>query len=320
MFADLHVVTAVANPERYQSRYRLYREFEKRCADAGAKLHTVEAAFGDRPFEITTANNPNNTQLRTNTQIWHKENLLNIGISRLPTDWKYVAWIDCDIAFTRPDWVAETIHQLQHFHVVQMFSHVQELTPDYGPLAPYWGGTPASWNYCYVNNLPKARKITADDYYGAIDQPDGYYWHPGYAWAARREAIDHLGGLMDHLIVGGADYMMAICLTNAVPLPAHVQQGTGGRWVREWKDRCDRYIRGNVGYVPGTILHHWHGKKAQRQYTSRWNILKDNNFDPEQDLKRDWQGLWQLTDRNPKLRDQIREFFRARNEDSTDVV
>jgi hypothetical protein len=319
MFADLHVVTAVSNPERYQSRYRLYRDFEKRCLDAGAKLHTVEVAFGDRPHEVTTADHPCHTQLRTKSQIWHKENLLNIGISRLPKDWKYVAWVDCDVAFARPDWVAETIHQLQHYHVVQMFSHLQELTPSFGPTPTYYPGVPASWAYCYEFDLPGTKRHRG---YGAtsVDGEIGYYWHPGFAWAARREAIDHLGGLMDHMIVGGADYLMAICLTNRLPLPKWVHQGTAGRWILDWKARADKYIQGNVGHVPGLLLHHWHGKKAQRQYTSRWNIVLGNDYDPEKDLKRDWQGLWQLTDHNPKLRDQIRQFFRARNEDSIDVI
>lgn len=319
MFADLHVITAVSNPERYQSRYKLYREFEKRCLDAGAKLHTVEVAFNNRPHEITCADNPCHTQVRTRSQLWHKENLLNIGISRLPKDWKYVAWIDCDVAFARPDWVAETIQQLQHFHVVQMFSHFQDLTPEHSPIAPYYPGTPASWGFCFSSGMKNTR-LSAKNNGCYEDLGQGYYWHPGFAWAARREAINDLGGLLDHLIVGGADYLMSICLTGAASLPPWTRKGTSGQWVREWKARCDRYICGNVGYVPGLLLHYWHGKKTQRQYTNRWKIIANNDFNPDTDLKRDWQGLWQLTDRKPKLRDEIRHFFRARNEDSSDVI
>src|SRR6266704_546709 len=99
MFADLYVVTAVSNYERYKSRYRLYRDFEKRCLDAGAKLYTVEAAFGERPHEVTNRDNPQHIQLRTSSQLWHKEQMINIGISRLPSDWKYMAWVDCDVVF-----------------------------------------------------------------------------------------------------------------------------------------------------------------------------------------------------------------------------
>jgi hypothetical protein len=37
------------------------------------------------------------------------------------------------------------------------------------------------------------------------------------------------------------------------------------------------------------------------------------------DIKRDWQGLWQLTDRKIRLRDELRAYFRSRDEDSTGV-
>jgi hypothetical protein len=263
---------------------------------------------------------PCHIQLRTKSQIWHKENLLNIGMSRLPHDWKYVAWIDCDVLFARPDWVEETIHQLQHFHVVQMFSHMQDLDPQFGLAPQFYNALPTSWAYCYANGIPNKSKKNHDYGLNTEDETGKHYWHPGFAWAARREAIDHLGGLLDHLIVGGADYLMAIGLTGVSNLPSWTHYGASGRMIQEWKARADKHIQGNVGYVPGLLLHNWHGRKAQRQYTSRWDIVKDNNYDPDKDLKRDWQGLWQLTDRNPKLRDDIRNYMRSRNEDCIDVI
>jgi hypothetical protein len=88
--------------------------------------------------------------------------------------------------------------------------------------------------------------------------------------------------------------------------------------LRNGQDRTERYIRRNVGYVDGLLAHHWHGRKADRRYRDRWKILVDNNYDPDLDLKRDAQGLYQLTDRCIKLRDDLRSYFRSRNEDSID--
>jgi len=137
--APLYVVTPIVNPSRYRSRYALYRDFEKHISDAGAELITVEAAFGDRAFEVTDPANRNHIQVRTNHEVWHKENLINLGVARLPADWKYVAWIDADVQFARPDIVEETIHQLQHFSVVQMFSHSTDLGPRHQPLGSAQG-------------------------------------------------------------------------------------------------------------------------------------------------------------------------------------
>ena len=77
----LHVLTAISNPQRFRSRYELFWAFEKRVRDAGAILHVAEVAFGGRPFEVTVPNNPNHLQLRTNFELWHKENALNLLIS-----------------------------------------------------------------------------------------------------------------------------------------------------------------------------------------------------------------------------------------------
>jgi glycosyltransferase involved in cell wall biosynthesis len=270
--------------------------------NAGAVLITVEAAFGNRPHAITEANNPHHLQLRTNTEIWHKENLINLGIERLPQDWEYVAWIDADIQFADPNWVNETLNQLQHYDVVQMFSKAQDLGPRHEPFQVHNG-----FMYSYLNSLCDNTK-------------DYSQWHPGFAWAARRSAINALGGLIDIAILGAGDRHMAHALIGTVKKTIHSKLNQA--YAKElilWENRAERYIRRNVGYVPGLILHYWHGKKRDRRYADRWKIIIDNNYNPHIDLKEDWQGLWQLTEHNFKLRDDIRAYFRSRNEDSIDL-
>ncbi len=80
-----------------------------------------------------------------------------------------------------------------------------------------------------------------------------------------------------------------------------------------------QYVRGDVGYMPGHVNHYWHGKKVNRRYRDRWQILIKHQYDPEFDLKRDSQGLLRFTDRNPLLRQDIRRYFLMRNEDSIDL-
>lgn len=306
VFPDkLYVISVVTNPVRFYSRYKLYHAFEKMVADAGAVLYTVEIAFGDRPFEVTRSDNPCHLQLRTKSEIWHKENALNLIIQRLPADWKYVAWIDADITFARPDWAQETLHLLQHYDIIQMFSHAQDLGPNHEPLLGF-----RSFMYSYQEGLEPTSPY---DYYSGLD------WHPGYCWAARRSAIDNLGGLIDRAILGSADRHMAASLIGRVDSSYHPKVSLPyKKMLRIWQDRALKYIKKNVGHMEGLIFHHWHGKKANRGYTTRWKILYEDNYNPELDLKRDSQGLFQITDRNIKLRDDIRKYFRARNEDSID--
>lgn len=311
----LYVVTSLYNPLRFNKRYWNYNLFEHHVESAGAELYTAEIAFGGRPFEITDSCNPKHLQLRASDlqEVWLKENSLNLLISRLPADWKYVAWIDADLKFARPDWAQETLQLLQHYSFIQMFSHAQDLGPDYETLHQ---ATPG-FVYGHYNNIG----LPTDSYYG------WKYRHPGFAWAARREALDKVGGLIDHGILGSGDWMMANALFGQVSKTL-TQNFTFNykNLVKEWERRAERYIRRNVGYMPGTVLHYFHGKKANRNYNSRWELLVDAQFDPLTDLKKDSQGLYQLDDndgltpdRFMKLRDGLRRYGGLRDEDNPNV-
>lgn len=299
--SPLYVVTAISNPWRYRSRYELYEKFRKMVTDAGAILYTVEIAFGNRPFEITDCNNPHHVQLRTDSELWHKENMLNLGIERLPQNWEYVAWIDADITFARPDWVEETLNLLQHYSVVQMFSVAFDLDPNSEPFQRHLG-----FMYSYINGLTGTK--------------DYSNWHPGFAWACTKKALNDLGQLIDIGILGSGDRHMACALINRAEMSLNSElQRNYKDAVFIWQDRANKYIQQNVGYMPGALWHAYHGSKARRAYQSRWKILINNKFDPEFDLKKDWNGLYRLTERNPKLRDDIRKYFQRRNEDSIDL-
>jgi hypothetical protein len=301
--SDLWVVTAVFNPWRYKSRVHLYNEFKKYVADSGANLVTVELAYGARPFEVTSSENRFDIQLRTDAELWHKERMLNLGIQRLPPDWKYVAWIDADVVFARPDWAKETIHMLQHYPILQMFSQAQDLTPKNEQLKLHTGII-----YAYQEGL-------MGDVTHRYD-----HFHPGFAWAARRDALDNLGGLFDTAVLGSADRHMALSFIERVEksYPKGISRGYFEQ-LDMWQERSKRHIRKNVGYMPGLVMHYWHGKKVDRRYSDRWKILVKHQYDPEFDLKFDTQGLYQFTDRCPSLQYDIRRYFQARNEDSIDL-
>jgi hypothetical protein len=298
----LHVITPIVNPKRYESRYRLYEDFAAYISRfRNIRLIPVEMAFGDRDQVI---HHPNAVHVRSRHELWHKENLINLAAAQLPADWKYLAWVDADVAFSREDWAIETLHQLQHYDVVQMFAHAIDLGPEQQPFKTYEG---------FVYKAQRdGMQSTAKGYDG-----NG---HPGYAWAMRRAAFDQMGGLIDTAIVGAGDHHMALALYGAaaasVPFPVSHPYSEP---IMLWQERASRVIRGNVGYVPGTLMHYWHGKKADRKYGSRWSIIKDNGFDPRRDIVRDYQGLWQLSGENPGLRDALRRYFAARNEDSIDM-
>lgn len=302
----LHVIAVVSNPARFESRYRLCREFLARIAsNPRVQLHTVEVAHGFRAHAVT---GPSDIQLRSDQELWQKEAMINVALKRLPHDWRYVAWVDADVQFVRPDWAEETIHQLQHFKFVQMFEHAIDLGPAGEALEQHTS----------LGSLVQAGKPTVSAaYYYSPGQKIG---HPGFAWAATRDALDSVGGLFDEGILGASDHHMARALvgdaSQAVPAEMHPNYH---RLVKQWQARATEHIRGSYGAVGGVLLHHWHGRKADRQYHSRWQILVRHNFDPLADMYKDTQGLWRLHGNKPGLRDDVRRYFRSRFEDANQV-
>jgi hypothetical protein len=128
-----------------------------------------------------------------------------------------------------------------------------------------------------------------------------------------------MGGLIDFAVLGSADHHMALAWIGNVNCSMNINLSPNYKLLLNiFQDRCERHIQRNIGYVNGTILHHWHGAKRHRQYKERWQILVENEFDPIHDIKRDWQGLYQLENTKIKLKDDIRRYFRERNEDSID--
>ncbi len=297
----LHVIGVVSNPVRYHSRYRLARQWQEAMeATPNVKTYTVEAAFGDRHHEVTEQKD-GHLQLRTKSEIWIKENMINLGVRHLlPRDWKYVAWVDADVFFREPHWAQETLHALQHFSIVQPWQQCADLGHHGNILDTHQ-------SIGYLSQLGKLKPRGQSYPHGG---------HSGFAWAATRDFWEQVTGLMDFCILGSADHHMALaCLgEDDLRVSGKVEQGFFRRCV-EWKNRATKITHNQIGYVHGRIEHSFHGPKRRRYYADRWKILVDNNYNPDTDLMYDAQGMIQLVGK-PNLEAAIRKYNRSRYEDS----
>jgi hypothetical protein len=300
--ATLHVASAYINPQRWDTRRQLFNNFRRdMAATANAKLYVGELAYGERPFEVTNASHAGDFQFRTTTELWHKENLLNLIISRFPSDWQYGAYLDGDMHMTRRDWALEAIHLLQHYDFVQLFSSYQDLTADQRPLGARAG---FAYNYGTTGIVRRSYRDGA----------------PGGGWAFRRSAFDAVGGLLDICILGSGDSWMAYGLAGEPNNhPETARSGAYADAILAWQQRAS-VIKKNFSYLDNHAIHYFHGSKMRRGYSTRWQILLDNKFDPRTDLFRDWQGIYQLTPDKPALRDAIRRYFASRNEDDPSLM
>jgi hypothetical protein len=302
----LHVVLTVSNAAGYKTRYALAQQFIERVerkASAHIVLYVVELAYGNQTHAIAQSDHPRHLQLRTTTPLWHKENLINLGVERLlPEDWCALAWVDAEIEFESPTWALDTLRVLGsgRYDVVQLFSHGVDLDARGHTTKVYTG-----FGHNYLRQIPYQKKGTD-------------LWHPGYAWACTREAYDQIGGLFEGNILGGNDQSTAYAILGMhAQLPDTPKMFPSPGYknaVLAW----ERKFQGlRPGYVPGVVNHHFHGSVGNRHYWERRDLLSDARFDPQVHLQRDPEsGVIKPTAEFPKdLAARILDYFKSRKED-----
>jgi hypothetical protein len=298
---NLHVIIVISNPCQYAKRYILAREFIKRFdTEQNIILYIVELCFGDKQqFCVTEKNNPKHLQIRTNTEpLWHKENMINIGVKQLlPKTWKAFAWIDADIEFESASWALDTLKVLNGCRdIIQLFSHCSDMDKNEDPMRIF-----QSFGFQYSKN----KKYNSSGL---------NFWHPGFAWAITKKAYDKIGGIFDKSILGSGDHNIALSLIgNGIQ---SVNNEISDNYKKSILNYEKKIFGLRLGYIPGVIRHYFHGSKENRKYSERWKILVKHQYDPENHVKYDKNGLLIPTDKCPKeLLNDIYQYFYERNED-----
>jgi hypothetical protein len=297
----LNVIIVLSNPCGFKKRVKLANDFILRMKfEKYVELYIVELAYDCNPvYYITEENNKNHLQLRTKTPLWHKENMINLGVQYLlPQDWKAFAWIDADIEFENESWALDTLKILNgEKNIVQLFSHAIDMAADRTALSIV-----SSAGYKYD------KKDTYIPYKGAN------YWHPGYAWACTKEAYKNMNGLWQYNILGGGDHVMCI---NAIHFNLDIYISC---FSDDYKEKIDffqktsKYL--NFGYVPGIIRHNYHGSKENRKYIERIDVLIKYNYSPNLHVTFDSTGILIPTNNMCNdFKNDIYTYFVQRNED-----
>jgi len=284
----LHIITVLFNYCEYKIRYQLAKEFIKRYQNfsPNMKLYVVELAYDDQEFQVTDKNNPCHLQLRSNTPLWHKENLINVGIKKLlPEDWEYVAWIDCNLEFENSDFVDKTLEKLQKYDVVQMYKTIIYSNNDKE-------GCLNSYIYNKINNKNNKNQ-------------------PGGAFACTKYAYQTMGEIYDLGICGGGDSILSYGLYSI-------------NFMKNINFICfdflvdiDQYIiklkKLKKNYVDNKLIYFNHGNFKNRKYIIRHYILNKYCYNPERDIEYDENGVIVL--KNEDMLRDIKEYFKGRNED-----
>ncbi len=308
----LYVVCAVSNPIRWASRIALARAaIAGWLTEPNVHVTIVECAYGARAYDLAdmTSARVQHVPVRATTMAWSKENLLNIGVARLPHEAAYIATLDADISFRKAGWATETLHALQFYPVVQPWKTALDLGPNDSLIQ-----THTSFCSLYQEGKPV---VATGPHFWTFDGGYATYSHPGFAWAWTRDILNRVGGLFELAGMGAADHHQALALVGAAD--KSMPGGTTASYrqaVMTWQQRAVLHANKKIGYVPGILEHSWHGSKAKRGYISRWDLFVKHAFDPNVDLKKNTYGVIEFSGRNSELEREWALYLAQRSEDA----
>jgi hypothetical protein len=306
------LITCFYNPKNSQARLDAFNKFYHSIMHLNHRI--IECVMPGRRPQLP--NHPNITRITTESNLWHKEQLLNRIVADLPTQYKYVFWVDADVLFTNMNWMADGVKQLQDGkELVQLFEycfHMEkgESVPSEAVLAQRydvhdnrrfdkivprraWRGYAA--NYVHMNGNYNSQNY---DVRG----------HVGFAWGARR-AVLRAVPLFDRALIGGADGIIAYAGTGQLEQVDNIKDMFAPmlQEVYAWGRRWNGVVQGRVGYVKGDLYHIWHGAITDRQYYKR---IKDFAPANARITTRDKSGLY-VAD-SPRARQYVDDYYTRR--------
>jgi hypothetical protein len=246
----------------------------------GLPVFTLELVFGDAKPEIRKA-----FHVRGNSYMFHKERLCRLLEERIPKKFKKIVFLDADVVFDGTKWYEETSKLLETHDVVQPF-------------------TRAHWLDLTYTNIELSRETVLHMKGGMWD----FKYHPGFAWAFRREWYNEVG-FYDWAVTGSGDTLStAKWLNKAFPekfksLPMAMKRSYAAyRKLEPPSITCRE----------GDIFHLYHGSRKKRQYSERHHLL-DVNEDIQDMIRLNDDGVYEW--KNPKWNAVLYDYFKNREDD-----
>ena len=300
-------LTTFFNPVGYKSRIDNYVLFAENLRKQKVNLLTVELAFGNDAFYLHP--HKNLIHMRAKSILWQKERMLNYAITRLPPECHYIAWVDGDVLFGDDTWAEQLVEKLKTNDIVQPFQEVVNLAPHATGITGKQLETERAVVWQYKNSTDWFNKrMTWKLPYATV----------GFAWASKRNAFDHCGGMYDKHVLGSNDNLAIDCCLKSFGLHHYWKaiNQTLRSDMQEWVDAFG--VGCEIDYLPGKIYHLWHGAKKYRGYIGREDIIKKYNFNPKADIRIE-NNVYEWCSNKPELHQACRDYFYSRREDDDTI-
>lgn len=320
---ELAVVACFYNPSGSKRRIENFQKFVSGMQSSGVRLLVVELAFGEIPFQVDHHDDVN--RLRTDHVLWHKERLLNIGIKTLLEQGiQKIVWLDGDIRFHNERWPYEIARQLDRTRLCQVFESVAIQAHEEG--APVIA--PSAMSYY----LETGRVISQEPTRG-LNILRGMLkgGQSGFGWAAQAELLEQVK-LFDRAIVGGGDKLMFAASLAGQEDIAELKYLTKSNFpcsncghcndsgpytesYLDWAGQWSAAVGGKVSYAKLHIGDMYHGRRSDRGYLTRHDILYKHKYDPMVDVVASSDQCLEWSSNKADLRRDVEAYFLSRRED-----
>lgn len=298
---SIAVVCCYYNPCGYQSKLNNFLKFYHKLSKQIDRIQIVELSYNHLE-SLPLPDNLNSLKVSSDSVLWHKENLLNIGIDALIKEgYNYIAWVDSDVIFENSFWVKDTVECLKRNNLCQIFSICEKPHQTHSTFHPS----------CVRSWLETGSIL-----------PSSQPYHTGYAWAAKSSVLSQCK-LYDKAITGGCDSLIWLgCFSNQYNFSEILSQHPIDsldtteyildyiKWSQSWS----KLINNKISHIYCNIKTLYHGEASNKQYISRYKILEKYSYNPLKDLTYNKNGV--LESNNKALHRDIFNYFKDRKEDN----
>jgi hypothetical protein len=294
----LYILVSYFNYNSNKSREKNIYSFIEKNSNSKAKIVIIEGIYNNLN-ELKDLNSQ--VFLHLKYKIKHpislQDNLINVGIKKLPEDWEYLAWVDSDVIFNNENWTDNILKQLQNNDIVHCFKEADFLNQD---------GTPANFKFlseCYthINNFKY------------LDMSQRH--HCGFAWAFKKSFYKQIKEIFDYSIIGSNDVVMNFVILKKSLEDYFLNSGYSKEYIDLVTEYYNRKKEIKFTYIDNKITHLWHGEIKNRNYQIRKNILKKYQFNPKQHILRNDDGIIELTEKGLIMLPYIKNYFELKEKE-----
>lgn len=297
---SLAVTCCYFNPCGYKKKHSNFIKFYKSLSKQVSRIQVVELVYGKSQPELPKEVNA--MIVRSEGVLWHKENLLNLGIDILLCEgYKYIAWLDADVLFLDPSWAFDASICLENYNLCQLFASSESF--NHGGEKFYRSGCVRYW-------LESGNILPIEESYSM-----------GYGWAARSDVLSECG-LYENSIMGGGDSLMWLAsFSESHNIHKLMQNHPIYKFdlleyyldFIKWSEVWGKLISSNISCTFNPIISLSHGNFKNRRYAERYKPLLELNYNPTLDLYHNDLGV--LQSQNRKMYETTLSYLHSRNED-----